>query len=79
MAAQWDVEQKLEEILERRRMEGSSLLLEVMQKVPELVVHDRMSQGKRVKGRKGKKKVPGWSIEEMKKHQILLWWKTLKK
>ena len=30
-AAQWDEEQKLEEILERRRMEGSSLKLEVMQ------------------------------------------------
>ena len=32
MAAQWDEEQKLEEILERRRMEGRSLQWEVMQK-----------------------------------------------
>ena len=41
--------------------------LEVMQKVLELVVHERMSPGKGVKGRKEKKKkVPGWSIEEMK-------------
>ena len=31
-------------------MEGSSLKLEVMQKVSDLVVHERMSQGKRVKG-----------------------------
>ena len=42
-------------------MEGSSLQLEVMQKVLELV-----SQGKGVKGFKEKKIVPGWSIEEMK-------------
>ena len=36
MAAQWEEEQKLDEIVERRRMEGSSLQLEVMQKVTEL-------------------------------------------
>ena len=47
-------------------MERSSLQLEVMRKVPELVVHERMSQGKGVKGRKEKKKVPGQSVEEMK-------------
>ena len=40
----------MEEILERRRMEGRSLKLEVTQKEPELVVNERMSQGKRVKG-----------------------------
>ena len=66
MAAQWDEEEKLEEILERRKMEGSSLKVEVLQKVPELVVHERMSQGKGVKGRKEKKKALGWSMEEMK-------------
>ena len=33
MAARWDEKQKLEEILERRRMAGSSLQLEVMHKV----------------------------------------------
>ena len=37
-----------------------------MQKVPESVVNERMSQGKRVKNSKGKKKVPEWSTEEMK-------------
>ena len=80
VAAQWDEEQKLEEILERRRMEGSSLKLEVMQKVPALVVHERMSQLKGLKGLKEKKKVPRWSIEEMKENsQMLLWRKTLKK
>ena len=42
-------------------------------------MHEGMSQAKGVKGRKEKKKVPGWSIEEMKEKQILLWWKTLKK
>ena len=35
-------------------------------KVHELVVNERMSQGERVKNPKVKKKVPGWSIEEMK-------------
>ena len=37
-------------------MEGSSLKLEVMQKVPELVVHERMSQGKGVKVAKRRRK-----------------------
>ena len=37
-----------------------------MRKVPELVVQERMSQGKVVKGRKEKKNVPGWSIEEIR-------------
>ena len=46
-------------------MEGSSLQLEVMQKAPVLVVHEHMSQGKGVKGIKEKKKVSGWSTEEM--------------
>ena len=62
MAAQWDEERKLEEILEQRGMEGSLGQLEVMRRVPELVVHERMSQGKRVKGLKEKKKVSGWSL-----------------
>ena len=44
MAAPWDEEQKLDEIVERRRMEGSSLKLEVMQKVPEPVVHELTRQ-----------------------------------
>ena len=56
----------MEEILERRMMEGSSLQAEVMQKVLELVVHERMSQGERVRGTKEKKKVKGCSAEEMK-------------
>ena len=47
-------------------MEGSSLKSDVMQKVPELVVNKRMSQGKNGKDTKEKKNVPGWSIEEMK-------------
>ena len=37
-----------------------------MQKVPELVVHECMSQGKGTKRTKEKKKVKGWSTEEMK-------------
>ena len=58
-------ERKLEEILAHRRMEGSSLQ-EVMRKVPELVEHERMSQGKGVKGFKEKWKVSGWSTKEMR-------------
>ena len=47
-------------------MEESSLHLDVMQKVPELVVHERTSQSKVVKGlKKKRKKVTGWSTEEM--------------
>ena len=78
-AEEWDEEQKLEEILDRTWMKGNSLQLEVMQKAPELVVHERMSQGKGVKCIKEKKRVTGWSSEEMKENQILLWRKTLKK
>ena len=43
MEVQWAEDEKLEEILERRRMEGSSLKAEVMQKVLELVVHEQMN------------------------------------
>ena len=66
MAGQWEEEQHSDDLIERRRMEGSSLKVDVMQKVPELVVNKRMSQGEKRKDTKGKKKVPGWSIEEMK-------------
>ena len=66
MEVQWGEEQKLEDILERRRMEGDSSQLEVMQKVPGLVVHERMTKCKEVRGTQGKKKVKGWSTEEMK-------------
>ena len=47
-------------------MEGSSLQLEVMQKVLELVVHESLAQGTGAKGFKEKKIVPGWSVEEMR-------------
>ena len=57
MTAHWDEEQKLEEFLERRRMEGSTL---------QLVVYERMSQGNGANGTKEKKKVIGWSTEEMR-------------
>ena len=63
---QMEEEQHLDDLIERRRMEGSSLKLDVMQKFPELVVNKRMSQGEQGKATKEKKKVPGWSFEEMK-------------
>ena len=48
------------------KKDGRKLLTaEVMQKVPESVVQERMTKGKEVRGIKGKKKVRGWSIEEM--------------
>ena len=53
-------------IVERRRIEGSALSLDAMQRVPQLVVTERMSQCERVKCPTEKKNVPGWSIEEMK-------------
>ena len=49
----------------------------IMQNASELFVHERMSQGKRVKGIKEKKKVPGWSIVEMKKNGVSQWRKIL--
>ena len=65
MEVQWAEDEKLEEVLGRRRTNGSTLQAEVTQRVPELVVHERMSQGEKVKGAK-EKKVKGWSTEEMK-------------
>ena len=56
MAEQWEEEQQLEGIIERRRIEGSSLKLDAMQRVPELVVSGLKSQGKTVKNPKEKKK-----------------------
>ena len=56
MDMKWAEGEKLEEILERRRMEGSPLQAEVMQKVLELVVHERMSQGEEVRGTKEESK-----------------------
>ena len=34
MAAQWEEEQKMDEIVEQRRIEADSLKLEVMRKAP---------------------------------------------
>ena len=41
-------------------------------------MHERMSQGKVVKGFKEKKIVPGWSVEEMKEKPNIALKKTLK-
>ena len=66
VAGQWEEEQQVDDLIERRRMEGSSSQLDVMQKVPDLVVNKLMSQGEQEKYTKEKKKVPVWSVEEMK-------------
>ena len=47
-------------------MEGSSLQADLMQKVLELVVHERMSQVEKARGTKERKKVKGWFIGEIK-------------
>ena len=65
MAAQREEEQELEEIMERRRMEGSSLQLNVMQQVSELMANERMSQGNG-EGFQRKEERTRWSSEEMK-------------
>ena len=67
MEVHWAEDEKLVEIVERRRMEGGYLLAEVTQKVPELAVHEPMSQGKKATVIEEKKKVKGWSTEEIKK------------
>ena len=58
MKMQWVEDEKLQVIFERRRVEGGSLQAEVLQKVLELVVHGRMSQGEKAKGIDEKKNVP---------------------
>ena len=55
MEVQWAEDKKLEEFLEQRRTERSSLQVVVMQKAPEVVVHERVSQGGGAKGNKEKK------------------------
>ena len=52
MELQWAEHEKLEKILERRRMEGSSLQADVTQEVPEFVVLERMAHGAKVTGTK---------------------------
>ena len=66
MEVQRDEDHKLEEILGQRSMEGSTLQLDVMQKAPELAVHERMTKGEEVKCTKEKKQVKGCSTEEMR-------------
>ena len=54
MEVQRDEDDKLEETL-ARRMEGASLQVVVMQKVPELVIHERVSKGEKVKCTKARR------------------------
>ena len=57
MEVQWCEDHKLDENLGRRRMEGSTLQVEIMQKAPELEVHERMTEGEEVKCTKEKRKL----------------------
>ena len=56
---------KIAEVWKKVEMEGTSLKAETMPKVPELVVRERMTQGDEVRGTNEKKKVKGWSAEEI--------------
>ena len=47
-----------------------------MQKVPELVVHERMSQGGQARDTEEKKKIKGSSTEDMRENQAALVKKT---
>ena len=58
-------DENLAKSLERRRMEASFLRADVLKPVPELVVHERMSQVEEVRSTKEKKKVKGWSGMEI--------------
>ena len=51
-------------------MEGSSSHLEVMRRELDLVVHERMSQRKGVKGLNEKQKVSVWSMEVMEELSV---------
>ena len=81
MAEQWIEEQHLEEIVERRRMGGSSLKLDVIQKVLELVVNERVSQGE--KGERHEKKRKKCQDGPLKKwregHKTSQWRRTRKR
>ena len=66
MESSWAEDGKLEEILEQRRGEGNALKVDVMQKAPELVVHEHMAQGEKVTSAEVKKKAREMSTEEMK-------------
>ena len=57
MEVQWCEDHKLDENLGRRRMEGSTLQVEIMQKAQELEVHERMTEGEEVKCTKEKRKL----------------------
>ena len=78
MAAQWEEEQKLEGNWERRKIEGSSLQVEIMQKMPELLVHEHVTR-QRGEASKREKETTRIASSIDKRKTKLLWWKTLKK
>ena len=65
MEVRCDEDEKLEEISERRRVEGGSLQTELMQKVPWMVVHERMSQDKKGRNERFRRKE---KVKERKVH-----------
>ena len=56
MKEQWDEDDTLEDVFEPRRVDGGSLQADAMQKVLDLIAHERMSQDENVEGLEEKKK-----------------------
>ena len=73
MEMQWVEDEKMEEILERGRAEGVPMQAEVLQKVPELVIQERMCQSKKNGSHRRKEKVKGWSTEEIRTAETFFW------
>ena len=78
MEVRWAEGEKLEEILERRRRKGSSLHADVVQKVLELVVHERPKVKQREAQKKRRKRKDGL-LKRSKTSQTVFWRKTQKK
>ena len=79
MGVRWAGDEKFLETLERRRMEGTSLQAEVMQKARELVVHEWMFQGKKREAQKKRRTLKGGPPKRGKTSQAVRWRKTPQK
>ena len=66
MKLQWAEDQKLEKFWNEEGWKEPLCRRKSCKKTPELVVHERMSRGEKVRGTREKKKAKGCSTEEMK-------------
>ena len=63
---QWRQDEEMEKIVQQKKVNGGAWQVEALQKVPELIAQNRMSQSQKIQGSEGKKNLRGWSMEEMK-------------